>query len=67
MTLLKKHDVFFKYDLDNLFKLVVLSLVALLATSRCAALRSRATAVALTGNSSSHSLVKQQSGNEDSK
>jgi len=47
MIKLKKHDVFFQYDL---FKLVVLSLVALVATSRCAALRSRATAVALTGD-----------------
>jgi len=64
MIKLKKHDVFFQSDL---FKLVVLSLVALLATSRCAALRSRATAVALTGGSYSLSLVKQQSGNEDSK
>jgi len=51
----------------SVFKLVVLSLVALLATSRCATLRSRATAVALTGGSYSLSLVKQQSGNEDSK
>jgi len=64
MIKLKKHDVFFQYDL---FKLVVLSLVALVATSRCAALRSRATAVALTDGSYSLSLVKQQSGNEDSK
>jgi hypothetical protein len=55
---------------SSVFKLVILSLVAiaaLVATSRCAALRSRATAVALTGGSYSLSLVKQQSGNENSK
>jgi len=52
---------------SSVFKLVVLNLVALVATSRCAALRSRATAVALTGGSYSLSLVKQQSGNEDFK
>jgi hypothetical protein len=56
---------------SSVFKLVKLSLVAivaLVATSRCAALRSRATAVALTGGSYSLSLViKQQSGNENSK